>query len=78
MTRLSIISDYLIEVFSRKGIELELREFSEGKTLLEQHYIKPFQAIFLDICMPETDGFQIAEVLRKQRKKAFIMPIFLF
>lgn len=70
---LSIISDYLIEVFSRKGIELELREFSEGKTLLEQHYIKPFQAIFLDICMPETDGFQIAEVLRKQRKKAQII-----
>lgn len=70
---LSIISDYLIEVFSRKGIELELREFSEGKTLLEQHYIKPFQAIFLDICMPETDGFQIAEVLRKQRKKPQII-----
>lgn len=70
---LSILSDYLNAVFLKKGVEMELREFTEGKTLLEQHRIKPFQAIFLDISMPGIDGFQIAEVLRKKNKRAKIV-----
>lgn len=70
---LSIISSHLNEVFLKKGIDLELREFIEGKTLLAQHRLQPFQAIFLDISMPQMDGFQIAENLKKHNKNTQII-----
>ncbi|MBD5543453.1 MAG: response regulator transcription factor [Lachnospiraceae bacterium] len=70
---LSVISSQLDRIFLEKGIPVHIELFSEGKHLLECHKTTPFQAVFLDISMPDIDGFQAAEELKERNKEISII-----
>lgn len=70
---LSVISSQLDKIFLEKEIEIKLETFSEGKALLERYKKEPFQAVFLDISMPDVDGFQAAAELKAQNKEVVII-----
>ena len=72
-TMLSVISSQLNEIFVEKGIQANIELFSEGKSLLECHKKAPFQVVFLDISMPDIDGFQAAAELKACNREIVII-----
>lgn len=70
---LQILSDWINRIFKEKEIMIELEAFSEGKELLDKHKEASFQVVFLDIAMPDMDGFQIAEALKQHNRKIYII-----
>ena len=61
--------------------ETEIKTYTGGTALLEAHEETPFDVLFLDIRMPEVDGFSVADRVRRMGKKSFIiffMPGFIF
>lgn len=47
--------------------------FSTGKEFLEHHLNAPFDVVFLDIKMPDINGFQVAEKIRGISEKTVIV-----
>ncbi|MFQ6083130.1 MAG: sigma-54-dependent transcriptional regulator [Candidatus Aminicenantia bacterium] len=58
-----VIHDVLGNLFTSEGYEVEL-SFS-GKEALKKHYEGNFDLVLLDLMMPDTDGIQILEQLKK-------------
>ena len=61
-----------------KNNELEFEDifvFESGNSLLEEYSKQPFDVIFLDIRMPDMNGFDIAARLRDISSKTFIIFI---
>lgn len=52
--------------------ETEIKTYTGGKALLEAHEEAPFDILFLDIRMPEVDGFSVAERIRRMGKRALL------
>jgi len=50
---------------------------TNGKQALEIAQLKPFDLILLDISMPEMDGFEVCQILKKDEKNKDIPIIFL-
>ena len=53
--------------------DIKVQCFNNGQRLLYQHKRLFFDVIFLDIDMPEFTGFDVAEILRKQRRDCYII-----
>lgn len=49
------------------AIDIDVAVFGAGSALLEAHKAQPFDAVFLDIDMPEPDGFETAEAIGGER-----------
>ena len=54
-------------------IEAELTMYSTGKKLVEVCEQEEIDVLFLDIDMPEVDGFKIAESVRKKERNCLIV-----
>ncbi len=65
------IEDLLIE----SKLDHKISTFSSGKEFLESHKAHPFDVIFLDIVMPELDGFESAKQIRKISRDTYIIFI---
>lgn len=59
------------ELFSNQSIENEISVFDGGTDFLSRS--KAYDAVFLDIAMPNIDGFDIAEQMAEQNSKALII-----
>lgn len=68
-----IIRELVKTVFSETS--WDLHTFQNGKEFLIAEKDTKFDLIFLDLMMPEMDGFQVLEYLKKQNKK---LPIIVF
>lgn len=53
--------------------ECRIEVFADAVTLVEADRENRFDVLFLDICMPEMDGFQLAEKVRKNSSKRFLI-----
>ncbi len=67
----SKIGDFLAEM----GIEHEICCFQSGISFLESHLKYLFDVVFLDIIMPELNGFEIAKQVRRVSKNTYIIFI---
>lgn len=56
------ISDKLHEYYPE---ECEIRKYTDGRSLLSDSRDEDFDALFLDICMPNLDGMALAEKFRE-------------
>lgn len=72
-TMLSVISSQLKEIYAEKGIQTNIELFSEGNSLLKRHKKVFFQVVFLDISMPDMDGFQAAAELKAWNREIVII-----
>ena len=55
--------------------EVEIVKFTDGKSLILQWNKQFADVVFLDIDMPELDGFEVAEKLQSSKKNALIIFI---
>lgn len=71
--------DYLYEhisaEFKRQGTDIQIGKFTSGKDFLNAHKARSFDVVFLDIRMPDIDGFDVATELRKLSEKVYIIFI---
>lgn len=67
------ISDRLYSYFKEKNKEINISELYDGNSLLCSS--KSFDAVFLDIKMPNPDGMETARLLRKSGFDGFVIFI---
>ncbi len=60
-TTLNYLYEQISKEFAAQGAKLSLDKFSTGKDFLNAHKAEPYDVVFLDIDMPEINGFDIAE-----------------
>lgn len=58
---LNRLREHISSEFARLGAEISVEGFSSGEEFLSAHNENAFDAVFLDIDMPEIGGFDIAE-----------------
>ena len=69
------IQKAIISAMKGQSVEYNVRIFSNGKYLLQQHDTKPFDILFLDIEMPDIDGFEVAKRLRNSFSNSYLIFI---
>lgn len=71
--------DFLIgkidDLLTENGFLHKICAFSSGRNFLESHTERPFDVVFLDIVMPEPDGFETAKQVRKISRDTYIIFI---
>lgn len=70
---LEIMEKCIKKVFSEFDTDCVIQRFSDGSSLLEAHNAEPFDVYFLDISMPERDGFDIAKQIRTSSDNCVIL-----
>ena len=68
-----LISRLLTGVTESKGIEAAVTSYNSGRELIRDHGEKPYDVLFLDIDMPEINGFEVARSIRADSTRAFII-----
>lgn len=58
---LRVLTDKIGEIYKQNSIAFEIRSFLSGTNFLNSHKEHSFDVVFLDIDMPEVNGFDIAE-----------------
>lgn len=59
--------------FKKYSIAHTVKAFSSGKEFLEEHKNTPFDVVFLDIKMPDVNGFEVAKIIREISGKTIII-----
>ena len=71
---LEIMKEKCITILNESNIEYDIILFNNGRKLLKE--VEDIDIIFLDINMPELDGFSIAELLRKEGYEKHLIPAY--
>lgn len=61
------------EALDRRNVNAAIVPYTNSKILLNAHAQNPYDVLFLDICMPETNGFDVAKEIRKKSKNTVII-----
>lgn len=72
---LDFLEEKVGDMLTKNGMCYEISAFLSSRDFLESHVKHPFDVIFLDIVMPETDGFEVAKQIRKISKDTYIIFI---
>ena len=70
---LEFLSRYIAENLTLYNIPHEVSNFTSGKEFIRQHRGTPFDIVFLDIKMPDMDGFAAAKCVREISEKTYII-----
>lgn len=70
---LEMITGIVDKAMKQASMEHEIQGFLHGKAFLAQHRAVPFDVVFLDIVMPDIDGFEVAKEIRKISEKTYII-----
>ncbi len=72
---LDLISDILTSTSRGKGIEATVTAYGSGEQLIRDHNEQPYDVLFLDIDMPDINGFDVARSIRVDSMRTFIIFI---
>lgn len=61
--------------FAEKGLEAKIYSYTNGRDFLRDHQKNPFDVVFLDIVMPDMNGFDVAKQIRAINSKTYIIFI---
>ena len=70
---LEYISRCVGETLKSYDVPCEISNFVKGKAFIERHKSSPFDVVFLDIKMPDIDGFEAAKQVRGISEKTYII-----
>lgn len=75
----NVMLDFLVrqisECLDTHTLKHEMSRFECGKDFVEQHEKTPFDIVFLDIKMPDMDGFTVAKKIRSLSENTYIIFI---
>ncbi len=67
------LRDKITSIMESCRVRCSVSLFPSGKEFLKQHTEIPFDVVFLDIKMPDMDGFKVAERIRKTSENTVII-----
>lgn len=70
---LDFLSRNISECFTSYNVPHDISEYTCGKEFVLQHEKTPFDVVFLDIKMPDIDGFEAAKRVRQISEKTHII-----
>lgn len=70
---LDTITTMVDKLMQEASIEHEIHKFLHGETFLTQHRSTPFDVVFLDIAMPDMNGFEVAKEIRRISERTYII-----
>ena len=70
---LNSFNNMLIDVLQSKKVSVETKTYLRCNLMLSRHKSNPFDVVFLDIDMPDVDGFLAAKELTKQNANCYII-----
>lgn len=72
---LDFLNNKIDDLLAENELLHEIKTFSSGQDFLESHRSRPFDVVFLDIVMPELNGFDVAKQVRKISGDTYIIFI---
>ena len=72
---LKLICDCISTVFAKENFPCSLFPYQSGKLMIEHHKENPYDILFLDICMPEPSGFELAKIINSLTPKTLLIFI---
>lgn len=75
LTMLEHLYTHISKEFERQNAEAQIFKFAAGKDFLKAEKDEPFDVVFLDIKMPDTNGFDVAAQIRGITNKTYIIFI---
>ena len=70
---LDIVSQNLIEITRKLSLDCKIDLYRSGDLLLHRHAEHPYDVLLLDIDIPDKTGFDIAQAVRQNSIKTFII-----
>ena len=70
---LEMITGIVDKSMQKVSMEHEIQGFLQGEAFLTQHRAAPFDVVFLDIAMPDMDGFEVAKEIRRISENTYII-----
>ena len=72
-----VMLDYLARriqnILTQKQMKFEIYQYNSGNLLLHAHALEGYDVIFLDIQMPNMDGFEVASKLKEVSSKTSVI-----
>lgn len=72
-----VMSDFLnrhiSNILQNNHVDFHIDSYCSGSKLKNVHVNNPYDILFLDICMPEVSGFDLAETIRSLSQKTVIV-----
>ena len=70
---LDFLAKQISECFKTLSVPFEISEIASGTEFVSQHEKAPFDVVFLDIKMPDINGFEVAKRIKEISEKTHII-----
>lgn len=70
---LDYLSREIGECFQEALVNTKISSFDSGKAFVLSHRSTPFDVVFLDIVMPDINGFDVAKIVRQISDETYII-----
>lgn len=70
---LDFLKEKIDAILDENEVSHKIRSFLSGQDFLDEHIKQPFDVVFLDIIMPNRNGFETAKQVRKISKETYII-----
>ena len=70
---LDFLKEKVDVILSENKMDHKISDYLSGRDFLNEHIKQPFDVVFLDIVMPDQNGFEIAKQVRKISKDTYII-----
>jgi len=68
-----LIADHLELMLRMQSVDVTVLRYTDAASLVAEHKKEPFDALFLDIDMPELSGFEAAREVRRLNHEVYII-----
>jgi len=72
---LDLITTLVKSIFDEHSVSFEISKFSLGYKFLQSNAEKEYDVVFLDIMLPDIQGFDVVDKLRENRDNVFVIFI---
>lgn len=70
---LDLLERSISQEFNKHEVAFEISTYLNGEAFVAHHMQEPFDVVFLDIIMPDVDGFEVAKRIRKISNNTYVI-----
>lgn len=70
---LNVMYKTIRDDYNKRNITTVIDVFTTGEAVIQSNDVKEYDILFLDICLPGINGFEVAEKINQKDKKGYII-----